>query len=78
MESRIRYLGIFISISLAKLEIQSFVCRVANTRCPVKEALTAILAVNSSLISEIIITSGSDLRELRKIVGKLRPISSFT
>ena len=55
-----------------------FVCMVDNTRCPVIEALTAILAVSESLISPIIITLGSCLKILLSTVAKSRPISLLT
>ena len=51
---------------------------VDNTKCPVIDALTAILAVSSSRISPIIIISGSCLKIERRVLPKVRPISLIT
>ena len=54
------------------------VCSVLNTRCPVRAACTATLAVSASRISPTISTSGSCRSKLRSTFGNVRPIFSFT
>lgn len=51
---------------------ESFVCRVLNTKCPVKAASAAMEAVSGSLISPIITISGSCLRIERNALAKVR------
>ena len=50
------------------------VCRVENTRWPVSEASTPMLAVSLSRISPTMMTSGSARRKARMAVAKSRPI----
>ena len=66
-----------ISSSLKITSLGDLVWIVEYTLWPVIAALTAILAVISSLISPTIITSGSCLRMLLKPDSKVIPIFSF-
>ena len=50
----------------------------ARTRCPVRAAFTAVLAVSSSLISPTRIMSGSKRMIDRSPVGKSMPAARFT
>src|SRR5688572_4474500 len=50
----------------------SLVCNVENTRCPVSEALIAIVAVSMSRISPSMITLGACRKIERKAAEKLR------
>ena len=57
--------------------IAVLVCIVDNTRCPVKADLTANSAVSLSLISPIIIVSGSCRKTDRRPLAKVKPIFSL-
>ena len=57
--------------------IAVLVCIVDNTRCPVKADLTANSAVSLSLISPIIIVSGSCRNTERRPLAKVNPIFSL-
>ena len=74
----IKYGGNFISISLLIDDIALLVCIVLITKCPVEAALIAILAVSTSLISPIIIISGSCLSMDLRPTSNVKPILSFT
>ena len=54
------------------------VCKVDNTKWPVKEASMPALAVSLSRISPIRITSGSARRNARKALANVKPILGFT
>ena len=54
------------------------VCRVASTKCPVREACTAICAVSKSRISPIMMTSGSCRKMARKARAKVISIFGLT
>ena len=56
----------------------SFVCRVASTRWPVKDACTAICAVSRSRISPIMITSGSCRKIARSALAKVMSMRGLT
>ena len=66
------------SIKRAMADGASFVCNVLKTRCPVSEALVAMLAVSKSRISPIMMTFGACRRIERNAAGKVIPISGFT
>ncbi len=53
------------------------VCKVDNTKCPVKADCTAIRAVSKSRISPIMMTSGSCLTIDRKAAANVKPICGF-
>ena len=53
------------------------VCTVESTRCPVSEARMAVLAVSTSRISPIMITSGSRRRMERRQWMKSSPIAGL-
>ena len=55
-----------------------FVCRVANTMCPVRAASVAIFAVSRSRISPIRIASGSWRMSALRRVANFRSIVAFT
>jgi hypothetical protein len=55
-----------------------FVCRVDNTKCPVSEALTAVVRVSESLISHTITISGSCLNIDFNQLSKVNHIFSLT
>ena len=73
-----RYGSSPISTSLVMALAASLVCRVENTRWPVRATRIAISAVSRSLTSPTMITSGSCLRMLRKPRAKSSPISGWT
>jgi hypothetical protein len=56
----------------------SLVWRVDKTRCPVRADCMAISAVSRSLISPIMMISGSCLTICLKVLAKLRPIWGLT
>jgi type IV pilus assembly protein PilB len=66
-----------IGLDFAIVLSESLVCKVDKTKCPVIEALTAILAVSVSRISPIIIILGSCLNIDLNTVAKSSPISLF-
>ena len=67
-----------ISISLGIAPAAELVCRVERTKCPVRAALTAILAVSPSRISPTMIISGSCLTKERNPAAKVSPILERT
>ena len=56
----------------------SLVCSVVNTRWPVRDACTAILAVSRSRVSPMSTMSGSCRRKLRRAAAKVRPTAGLT
>ena len=55
---------------LSIVDAAEFVCKVANTKCPVSAAVIASLMVSKSLSSPIKITSGSSLNAARSALLK--------
>ena len=66
------------SLSLGIAPTASLVCKVVNTKCPVKAALTAVSAVSASRISPTMITSGSWRKIARNPAAKVIPAASWT
>ncbi|OPZ25756.1 MAG: hypothetical protein BWZ01_02375 [Deltaproteobacteria bacterium ADurb.BinA179] len=66
------------SMSLVTALAESLVCRVENTRWPVRAAWMAISAVSRSRISPTRITSGSCLTMDRRPEAKVSPTLVFT
>ncbi len=66
------------SINRAIVPAASLVCNVEKTKCPVRDACMAILAVSLSLISPTIITSGSCLKMDFSPLWKSYPCFSLT
>ena len=56
----------------------SFVCRVLKTRCPVRLALMAMLAVSRSRISPIMMMFGAWRSMDRSAAGNVMPMSELT
>src|SRR5690606_27402901 len=69
--------GTPMSINLDTVAHAELVCMVDKTKCPVKAALTAMLAVATSRISPTIIMSGSCLKNVLKVDAKFNLIFSF-
>jgi hypothetical protein len=65
-------------IILSKVSAADFVCKVDNTKCPVKLAVVAVSSVSLSLISPTMIISGSCLNKAFNHVLKSNPFLSST
>ncbi len=78
MDDVIKNGSIPILISLGSAPEESFVCKVLNTKWPVKAAWVAKEAVSASRISPTIIILGSCLRTLLRPSAKENPIFGFT